>query len=144
MTNHISDLQYGQHGFVAEECGCWTGLPALQTFHWPKTPRASQNKKHDDSCNFGRVSWVERYLCELVALLCCALGLAGRITQSKDDWPLVERRHVFNYLLCKGSSNCSDAFSKTRTRQVHHNNGTNTMYQCWHLKDSDPGLVKSV
>lgn len=55
MTNHIFDLQYGQHGFVAEECGC-LNLPAVQTFHWLKTPRASQNKKHDES--FIRQEWV--------------------------------------------------------------------------------------
>lgn len=30
------------------------------------------------------------YLCECVALLCCALGLAGGITQGEDDGPLVE------------------------------------------------------
>lgn len=45
-----------------------------------------------------------RYLCEFVALLRCALGLAGRIAQGKDDRPLVEGRHVSDDLL--GECSC--------------------------------------
>ena len=32
MLNHILHL-FQQHGFVVEESGCWTDLPAVQTFH---------------------------------------------------------------------------------------------------------------
>lgn len=50
------------------------------------------------------------YLCELVALLCRALSLAGRITQGEDDRPLIEGSHVFDDFLSKRSSNRSHAF----------------------------------
>lgn len=50
------------------------------------------------------------YLCELIALLRCALRLAGRITQGKDDRPLIEGRHVFDNLLGECSSDSSHAF----------------------------------
>lgn len=50
---------------------------------------------------------VGSYLCELVALLCRALCLAGGIAECKDDWSLVESCHVCDDLLCERSSNCS-------------------------------------
>lgn len=53
---------------------------------------------------------VSRYLRELVALLRCALGLTGGITESEYDRPLVEGRHVFDDLLGERSSNSSHAF----------------------------------
>lgn len=62
------------------------------------------------------------YLCEFVALLCCALSLAGRITQSKDDRPLVKRRHVFNDLLGECSSDCSNTFGTNSSYFSYNNN----------------------
>lgn len=59
-------------------------------------------------------------LCEFVALLCSTLSLAGGIAQSKDDGPLVERRHVFNDLLGERSSDGSHTFS-TNTSQFSDN-----------------------
>lgn len=51
------------------------------------------------------------YLCQVVALLRCALSLAGRVAQSEDDGSLIERRHVFDDLLRKRSSDSSHAFN---------------------------------
>lgn len=63
------------------------------------------------SCNHLRNPQItELYLREGVALLRCALGLAGWITQSKDDGPLVEGRHVSDDLLSKRTSDCSNSF----------------------------------
>lgn len=47
------------------------------------------------------------YLREGVALLGCALRLAGGIAQGKDDGPLIEGCHVSDDLLSKGPSNGS-------------------------------------
>lgn len=60
------------------------------------------------------------YLCELVALLCCALGLAGRIAQGKDDRPLVEGRHVSDDLLgeCSGDRRHPLAFREQRKKSI--------------------------
>lgn len=39
MLNFIQHL-YNKHGFTVEESTCWTGLPAVQTFHQMKTSGA--------------------------------------------------------------------------------------------------------
>lgn len=55
-------------------------------------------------------SEADSYLCESVALLCCALSFAGGITQGKDDRPLIEGRHVFDNVLSKRSCDSSHSF----------------------------------
>ena len=56
------------------------------------------------------------YLCELVALLCRALCLAGWVAQGEDDWPLVEGRHGFDDALGKSSSDGSHSCGTTWPR----------------------------
>jgi len=43
MLNHILHL-FQQHGFVVEESGCWTDLPAVQTFNHLKTLKIQQRR----------------------------------------------------------------------------------------------------
>ena len=56
------------------------------------------------------------YLCELIALLCRALCLAGRVAQGEDDWPLVEGGHGFDDALGKSSSDGSNSCRTTWPR----------------------------
>lgn len=66
---------------------------------------------------------LELYLGEGVALLCRALRLTGGVTQSKDDGPLIEGRHVSDDLLSKCTSDRSHACKHSRkTRQRSHGN----------------------
>lgn len=54
----------------------------------------------------------KRYLCQRVALLGRALGLAGRVAEGKDDWLLIEGSHIPNDLLGEGSSNRCHTWDK--------------------------------
>lgn len=49
-------------------------------------------------------------LSDLVALLSCALSLAGGVAQGKDDRALVEGSHVPQNLLREGSCDGSDTY----------------------------------
>jgi len=43
MLNHML-LLFQQHGFIVEESGCWTDLPAVQSFHQLKTFKIQQRR----------------------------------------------------------------------------------------------------
>ena len=57
MLNHILYLLQ-QHVFVEEESGCWTGLPAVQTFHQLKTFGASWNENKTKKTQDCWAAWI--------------------------------------------------------------------------------------
>jgi len=53
--------------------------------------------------------WLNVYLSQFVCLLGSTLWHACWITESKDNWSLVKRSHVFNELFSEGSGNGSSS-----------------------------------
>lgn len=87
-------------------------------FHWQKCPGPGGRGGHKRLCTQQNRKELlrnprinEPYLREGVALLCCALRLAGGIAQSKDDGPVIEGRHVSDDLLSKRPSNGSHSLT---------------------------------
>lgn len=80
MANHILQALQ-QRGFVVKECGCYTGLNAVQTFHSPKTFGAlwSENDDKEDPQTVGQVKSYNNYTNEEknVVFNTEAIGLLG-------------------------------------------------------------------